>query len=379
MNPILFTIMMMAIGALIGGVTNSLAIRMLFRPYHPIYIGRFKLPFTPGLIPKRQGELARQLGNMVVEHLVTPSGLRNKLLNETFRDTLIRKSRKEVDGFLQSEITLGELLAPVAPELTKDNVHLELEKQLKDRIGGWLDRRKDKQLRELVPGKWEEQGEIATKRASRYVQQKIASYLESADGRYRVKALINDYFEKHGMFGQLLSSIFGSKSISERLHGTMVRYASKEETRQWIEDIMLEEYDYLLGLTVEDVEKKVDREEVLTSFAEALTSLVPLERYWDKPLSEISSPIRDRVVEDGVAFVVPKAIDFLSAQMESIIKHLHLSDIVKEQVEAFEVARLEDLVLGISRREFKMITYLGAMLGGFVGLLQSGIVLLIGL
>ncbi|WP_347861248.1 DUF445 family protein [Salimicrobium sp. PL1-032A] len=379
MDPIVFTIMMIGIGALIGGVTNSLAIRMLFRPYHPVYIGKFKLPFTPGLIPKRQEELARQLGNMVVEHLVTPSGLRNKLLNETFRATLMRKSRQEVDNFLKSDITVGELLSPVAPDLSKDNVHVEMEKQLKGRVGSWLNRRKDKQLRELVPEKWEEHGAIATKRASRYVQQKIASYLESPDGRYRVKALINDYFEKHGMFGQLLSSIFGSKSISERLHGTMVRYANKEETRQWIEDVMLEEYDYLLGLTISDIEEKIDKEEVLTSFSEAITSLVPLERYWDKPLSEVSAPVRERIVEDGVAFVVPKVINFLSAQMESIIKHLHLSDIVKEQVEAFEVARLEDLVLGISRREFKMITYLGAMLGGFVGLLQSGIVLLIGL
>ncbi|SIS47326.1 DUF445 domain-containing protein [Salimicrobium flavidum] len=379
MDPIFFSIMMIAIGALIGGVTNSLAIRMLFRPYHPVYIGKFQIPFTPGLIPKRQSELAKQLGEMVVEHLVTPSGLRNKLLNDTFRETLIRGSRREVDRFLQSEMTLGELIQPVAPELTKDNVHVELEKQLEKGIGGWLDRRKDTELKDIVPGEWEEKGELLTKRAGHYVQLKIASYLESADGRYRVKALINDYFEKHGMFGQLMSSIFSSRNMSERLHGTMVRYANKDETRRWIEDVMIEEYRHLLTMKVEDVEKNIDRKEVISSFAEALSSLVPLERYWDKPLSEISTPIRERVVGDGVAFMVPKAIDFLSAQMESVIKHLHLSDIVKEQVEAFEVARLEDLVLGISRREFKMITYLGAMLGGFVGLLQSGIVLLIGL
>ena len=57
------------------GYTNHLAIKMLFRPHRPIYIGKFQVPFTPGLIPKRRDELAVQLGKMVVEHLLTPEGI----------------------------------------------------------------------------------------------------------------------------------------------------------------------------------------------------------------------------------------------------------------------------------------------------------------
>lgn len=44
------------LGAIIGGFTNHLAIKMLFRPHRPIYIGKFQVPFTPGLIPKRRDE-----------------------------------------------------------------------------------------------------------------------------------------------------------------------------------------------------------------------------------------------------------------------------------------------------------------------------------
>ena len=39
--------------------------------------------------------------------------------------------------------------------------------------------------------------------------------------------------------------------------------------------------------------------------------------------------------------------------------------------------RLEDLVLGISRKEFKMITVLGAFLGGLIGLIQGGVMYVI--
>lgn len=40
------------LGCLIGYVTNSLAVKMLFRPYRPLRIGKFRIPFTPGMIPK---------------------------------------------------------------------------------------------------------------------------------------------------------------------------------------------------------------------------------------------------------------------------------------------------------------------------------------
>lgn len=66
---------MVVVGAVIGGFTNLLAIRMLFRPYKPIHIFGKQLPLTPGLIPKRQDELAKQLGKLVVDHLITPESI----------------------------------------------------------------------------------------------------------------------------------------------------------------------------------------------------------------------------------------------------------------------------------------------------------------
>lgn len=53
------------IGGVIGYITNDLAIKMLFRPYTPVYIGSFRLPFTPGIVPKRLESLAVLLGKEV--------------------------------------------------------------------------------------------------------------------------------------------------------------------------------------------------------------------------------------------------------------------------------------------------------------------------
>ncbi|MCM2606480.1 DUF445 family protein [Rossellomorea marisflavi] len=60
------------------------------------------------------------------------------------------------------------------------------------------------------------------------------------------------------------------------------------------------------------------------------------------------------------------------------MEKMNLQEIVQEQVSSFSVGRLEELVLGISKREFKMITYLGALLGGIIGIIQGIFALMIG-
>ncbi len=59
-------------GALIGYGTNTLAVEMLFRPFAPKYFGKWRLPFTPGLIPKEQGRIAESLGGLIEKELFSP-------------------------------------------------------------------------------------------------------------------------------------------------------------------------------------------------------------------------------------------------------------------------------------------------------------------
>lgn len=54
------------IGAVVGYVTNYIAIKMLFRPIKPVMLGRFRVPFTPGIVPKRKDDLAEILGRAIV-------------------------------------------------------------------------------------------------------------------------------------------------------------------------------------------------------------------------------------------------------------------------------------------------------------------------
>lgn len=56
------------VGAIIGWVTNYIAIKMLFRPYHPV---RFLGITVQGLLPKRRKEFALSIAQTVERDLLT--------------------------------------------------------------------------------------------------------------------------------------------------------------------------------------------------------------------------------------------------------------------------------------------------------------------
>ncbi len=76
------------LGAIIGYVTNDIAIRMLFRPLVEKRVFGLRLPFTPGIIPKQRHELAESIGLMVSRELITEEVLRAQISRSEFRSRL---------------------------------------------------------------------------------------------------------------------------------------------------------------------------------------------------------------------------------------------------------------------------------------------------
>lgn len=74
-----------AIGAVIGYCTNYIAVKMLFRPLKPIKIGNRTLPFTPGIIPKGQGRMAKALGQAVESTFLQRKTLRRCFYLKTLK------------------------------------------------------------------------------------------------------------------------------------------------------------------------------------------------------------------------------------------------------------------------------------------------------
>jgi len=84
------------VGAVIGYITNDIAIRMLFRPHKPKYIFGIHVPFTPGIIPKEKGRIAEAIGKSVSENLMNREVMERNLLSED----MIAKIEQSFDEFV---------------------------------------------------------------------------------------------------------------------------------------------------------------------------------------------------------------------------------------------------------------------------------------
>ena len=77
------------VGAAIGYITNWIAVKMLFRPLYPKYIGKWRLPFTPGIIPRRKDALAKAIGRAVGEELLTKEDIQKAFCGEEKRSAVV--------------------------------------------------------------------------------------------------------------------------------------------------------------------------------------------------------------------------------------------------------------------------------------------------
>jgi uncharacterized membrane-anchored protein YjiN (DUF445 family) len=76
------------VGAAIGYITNAIAIKMLFRPLGEIKFFGMRLPFTPGILPRRRHRLAESIGAMVERELITPELISRRLNQEDVRENV---------------------------------------------------------------------------------------------------------------------------------------------------------------------------------------------------------------------------------------------------------------------------------------------------
>lgn len=74
------------ISALIGYITNVLAIKLLFWPQRPIRFGLFKLQ---GLLPKRQSDIAVSIGQLVEEQLLSLDDVIDRVNTPEIRERLV--------------------------------------------------------------------------------------------------------------------------------------------------------------------------------------------------------------------------------------------------------------------------------------------------
>ncbi|MEO0406724.1 MAG: DUF445 family protein [Cyanobacteria bacterium P01_A01_bin.135] len=393
------------VGGIIGYFTNDLAIKMLFRPYRPVYIGRRRVPFTPGLIPSNQGRLAKRIADTIMKSLLTPDELqklaRRLLALERIQTAISwllqmaidqmgpneEKATRIVAGVLEdlAEESLPKLLKALArnedflePQFNQIFERVLLELQLTEaqaaQVSDWL---------------------LSTVLAPDNIRQTLVDFLtdrniRTIDGAIREQAT-GTYWVVANIIGlrntlvRLRTYCLEEQDASNAKIARLIQQLDlKGRLQEWIQNFSLQnlpvytvrqlrqtvrqtlrEYLYAQGADLlRDLGESIDWRAIASLLVNRLRSSNTIAKSL-VPVSQELALVLERYLERDLETIVAQTIPILN-----------IDQVIIERVNATSPQELEVTIQGIVRNELQAIVNLGGVLGFTIGLLQATLLFL---
>lgn len=377
MDNFIVTLLFMAIiGAAIGGVTNHLAIKMLFRPHNAIYIKNWRVPFTPGLIPKRRDELAKQLGLTVVNYLLTPETFRKKFFSKDIQEKVEQFVQTKVEETIfTNDKTIQDWLNIAGFAHMPATIEQKVEAIVEGQFASVKNTLSTKSIRTLLSSDMQDTLDAKIPVAVNHILEKGEDYFLSPEGEMTIKAMIDDFLSSKGSFGGMINMFLGdSSSLVGKVQRELVKFLQAPGTSTLLTKIFTQEWEKLKDRPAMDFLQDMQFDPILSKLQMYVKEQLAVAERLNQPISYYWPEGNEWMKNSVIPQAIEKAFVKAEEKLEDVLTRLNLQEVVREQVDSFPVEKLEELVLGISKREFKMITVLGAVLGGLIGIVQGLIV-----
>lgn len=482
------------IGAVIGYITNWLAIKMLFRPREAKYIFGMKLPFTPGLIPKEKSRIANKVGETVGTHLLNSDSLSKALKDDKIKSKFNEVTKEKINQVINSNSTLeeslkntlgenyyalkGNMINNIAKTILESIQEEEFKNKLKfyivDSIKERLNKNPEKiidfinsnKFREVIINTLEEEKtrdiigkallkevktlekedltieEVIPENIKPYIEEYVKSQkdtlvdiiknlLRDDEVSYKIKSAINDnipsivsmFLSGDVIYGKLVSLV--DKSLSEEENKeyicdaalAFVHESMKKKVSDVINNVGEEKLEVISDALGDKISKKLNTEENIDSIISKLNCKISSFNSYEEIIkvlfndyenilidnidSMISQIVNNNQLSGEISKIIEKVFDkflqnslndicynkqnlensimsildnlyndFVENKSAKVLEIVDISSIVEEQINAFEVDYAEEIIIGIANKELKAITWLGALLGGILGILS---------
>lgn len=365
-------VLMVVIGAIVGGVTNYLAIKMLFKPYKAIYIGKWRLPFTPGLIPKRRDEMAVQMGNLVVNHLLTAESIKSKLMNPIFQKEITGLVQTELSNVLDSEKSVNHLLDKWGISDGQEKTESYLNDWLERKYDELMETYRYQPIKNVLSPEIIAKGEEKIPVISKMIIQKGVDYFSSDEGKMRIQRMADDFVQgRSGMLRNMLQMFLGNVNLAEKIQPELIKFLNNEGTEEIITTLLMKEWHKLLEKETSLIEEQFEKEKIMRIIKSFFNNVASVPSLFNASISSLTVKFRPYLIDELAPSSVKMLTEWAAEKVEGLMKKLKLSEIVRDQVSSFSFERLEEMVFSIIRSELKMITFLGAFLGGLIGIIQG--------
>lgn len=116
------------VGGLIGYLTNYLAVKMLFRPREPVSILGWKLQ---GLVPRRQGDLARKVAHTVEKDLISVDEIQSLVRDLANSERVHGLLRERIDALIAEQLErFGPMVSAFLPEDLIEKMKTRIEQEV---------------------------------------------------------------------------------------------------------------------------------------------------------------------------------------------------------------------------------------------------------
>ena len=314
MNTLLLFIVPPLAGAIIGFVTNIIAIRMLFRPLKEIRVFGIRLPFTPGILPRQRKNLAINIGSMVERELLTPEILRDRLSRKDVRD----KIKQAISLFTEN------ILEKTPKGLSSGSLNILLEK---------------------APSALEKAYPVLTSAVMEFVNRKDIRREIESKGRIILQNIM-------AQLNSLQRFIFSVSQYDQTL---------QEKMPKIIDDLAVTLDKFLKGDNV--------KKSILNSAAGSIGKMISEDEKNISALLNISAEEKNKLDD----FLSDKLTDAVDGKIEYILSSIYIKSLVSDRIDSLDMIRVERIILDVMSNQLKYVELFGGVLGFLLGLFQAGL------
>ena len=376
MHTFLIIVFMMVIGALIGGVTNILAVRMLFHPFKTYYIFNKRVPFTPGLIPKRRKEVADKIGQVVEEHLLTESLIQSKLNAPSSRQAIEEVLLKQIQKLKQEHMTLQYF----ADKLDLDVAQLANEKLdlvISNKLDVFYQDNQTTPIKQIIPEEIEASIDSKIDLVPDLLFERASVYLSSEKGAADIASMLETFFNEKGKIVGLLQMFMTKESIADRIQHELIRLTKHPKAKAIAKQVIDNEYETMKAKNLNELVSESQYNSFKTSITELAIGYLDVDKVSKQSFNTLM-PSFIHFLESKVSQKLTDVIiENISKHISPIMKKINLRQMVEEQINTFDLAYIERLIIDVANKELKLIMLLGFLLGGIIGLLQGVIAIFV--
>lgn len=298
------------IGGVIGYITNDIAIKMLFRPHKAKYLFGIKIPFTPGIIPKEKGRIAKSIGGAISENLMSKDVLEKNLLSDEMTSKIRNSIGSFIDNQKENPETLQEFLLHY---LTQDDL-FNVKNSIKDNLSSQI----SSSLEKIDFG------------------DKIADIVVShVASKMRIEGLNLD-------IPQMFRNMIGDR-IWEQL-ASLVEKPTRKFLSQNINQMLIEKGPNMIENTIKE----------------------EMDLFLEVKVRDLLHG-KDRQIKEFIDFVMGLYNTIISEHLPKILETINIPAIIESRINEMDMMETEKLILQVMKKELKAIVWLGALLGTIMG------------